>query len=163
MPRGLRHVALSISLSPIVRRPDAFAVTKIASLIFRPERRFLAVTSFQSLRLPSLSFGSSSLISLRRQSLSLSRPRLRPPGNIQSPSRFRLTSSTRPRFAATSFEDFAIPIKHHLSTHPMILTALCPSPQSGPNSCSSEWNKLCAGPYVLFCTFRAGTNPRTAA
>jgi hypothetical protein len=122
MPRGLRHVALSISfLSPIVRRPDAFAVTKIASFIFRPERRFLAVTSFQSLRLPSLSFGSSSLISLRRQSLSLSRARLRPPGNIQSPSRFRLTSSTRPRFAATSFEDFAIPIKHHLSTQPPIL------------------------------------------
>src|SRR6202158_2965833 len=127
MPRGLRQVALSISfLSPIVRRPDAFAVTKIASLIFRPERRFLAVTSFHSLRLPSLSFGSSSLISLRRQSLSLSRARLRPPGNIQSPSRFRLTSSTRPRFAATSFEDFAIPIKPHLSTHP---------PYSIPKSC----------------------------
>src|SRR5258705_13741329 len=67
MPRGLRQVALSISfLSPIVRRPDTFAVTKIASLIFRPERRFLALTSFQSLRRPSLSFGSSSLISLRR-------------------------------------------------------------------------------------------------
>src|SRR6266481_725985 len=118
MPRGLRQVALSISfLSPIVRRPDTFAVTKIASLIFRPERRFLALTSFQSLRRPSLSFGSSSLISLRRQSLSLSRSRLRPPGNIQAPSRFRLTSSTRPRFAATSFEDFAIPYKHHLSNH----------------------------------------------
>src|ERR1700681_1156176 len=116
MPRGLRHVALSISfLSPIVRRPDTVAVRKIASLIFRPERRFLAVTAFQSLRLPSLSFGSSSLISLRRQSLSLSRARLRPPANIQSPSRFRLTSSTRPRFAATSFEDFAIPYKHHLT------------------------------------------------
>src|ERR1700694_5430104 len=118
MPRGLRQVALSISfLSPIFRRPAAFAVTKIASLIIRPERRFLALTSFQSLRRPSLSFGSSSLISLRRQSLSLSRARLRPPGNIQSPSRFRLTSSTRPRFAATSFEDFAIPYKHHLSNH----------------------------------------------
>src|SRR6202795_2851736 len=34
MPRGLRQVALSISfLSPIFRRPAAFAVTKIASLI----------------------------------------------------------------------------------------------------------------------------------
>src|SRR6267378_7785662 len=119
MPRGLRQVALSISfLSPIVRRPDTFAVTKIASLIFLPERRFLALTSFQSLRRPSLSFGSSSLISQRRQSLSLSRARLRPPGrSIQSPSRFRLTRSTRPRFAATSFEDFAIPYKHHLSNH----------------------------------------------
>src|ERR1700694_1330165 len=116
MPRGLRQVALSIScLSPIVSGPDAFAVTKIASLILRPERRFLALTSFQSLRGPSLSFGSSSLISLRRQSLSLSRARLRPPGNIQSPSRFRLTRSTRPRFAATSLEDFAISHKHHLS------------------------------------------------
>src|SRR6201998_4973559 len=117
MPRDLHHVALSISfLSPIVRRPDAFNVTKIASLIFRPERRFLPLTSLQSLTRPSLSFGTSSLISLRRQSLSLSRARLRPPGNIQSPPRFRLTSSTRPRFAATSFEDFAIPMKHHLST-----------------------------------------------
>src|SRR6267378_47826 len=109
MPRGLRQVALSISfLSPIFRRPAAFAVTKIASLIIRPERRFLALTSFQSLRRPSLSFGSSSLISLRRQSLSLSRARLRPPGNIHSPSRFRLTRSTRLRFVATSFEDLAI-------------------------------------------------------
>src|ERR1700721_2572099 len=115
MPRGLHHVALSISfLSPIVRRPDAFTVTKIASLIFRPERRFLPLTSLQSLTRPSLSLGSSSLISLRRQSLSLSCARLRPPGNIQSPSRFRLTSSTRPRFAATSFEDFAILYKYHL-------------------------------------------------
>jgi len=109
MPRGLRQVALSIScLSPIVRRPDAFVVTKIASLIFRPDRRFLALTSFQSLRRPSLSFGSSSVISLRRQSLSLSRARLRPPGNIHSPSRFRLTRSTCLRFVATSFEDLAI-------------------------------------------------------
>jgi hypothetical protein len=118
MPRGLRQAALSISLlSPIVRRPDAFAVTKIASLIFRPERRFLALTSFQSLRRPSLSFGSSSLISLRRQSLWLSRARLRPPGNIHRPSRFRLTRSTRPRFAATSFEDFAIPTTSSLCAH----------------------------------------------
>jgi hypothetical protein len=118
MPCGLRQIALSIScLSPIVRRPDAVAVTKIASLILLPERRFLAVTSFQSRRRPSLSFGSSSLISLRRQSLSVSRARLRPPGNIQSPSRFRLTRSTRPRFTATSFEDFAIAYDHHLSNH----------------------------------------------
>src|ERR1700733_3607245 len=120
MPRGLHHVALSISfLSPIVRRPDAFNVTKIASLIFRPERRFLPLTSLQSLTRPSLSFGSSSLISLRRQSLSLSRARLRPPGNIQSPSRFRLTSSTRPRFAATSFEDFAILIRPSIDSKPL--------------------------------------------
>ena len=131
MPRGLRQVALSISfLSPIVRCPDDFVVTKIASLIFRPERRFLALTSFQSLRRPCFSFGSSSLISLRRQSSSLSRGRLRPPGNIQSPSRFRLTRSTRPRFAATSFDDFAISNETHLSgdfrcpcsSHPQIWT-----------------------------------------
>src|SRR5260370_21738205 len=119
MPRGLRGGALSISfLAPIVRRPDAFAVTKIASLILRPERRFLAVTSFQSLRLPSLSFGSSSLISLRRQSLALSRARLRPPVNIQSPSRFRLTTTTRPRFPAPTFDDHDLPITHHLPTQP---------------------------------------------
>src|SRR6202163_3878188 len=127
MPRGLRQIALSISfLSPIVRRPDAFAAMKIASLIIRPERRFLVLTSFQSLRRPSLSFGSSSLISLRRQSLSLSRARLRPPGNIQRPSRFRLTSSARPRFAATSFEDFAIPYQHHSNQLP---------PFSSPKPC----------------------------
>jgi len=107
MPRGFRQVALSISfLSPIVRRPDAFAVTKIASLILRPERRFLTLTSFQSLRRPSLSFGSSSLISLRRHSLSLSRTRLRPPGNIHRPSRFRLTRSTRPAFRSHQFRGF---------------------------------------------------------
>src|ERR1700682_4256597 len=149
MPRGLRHVALSISfLSPIVRRPDAFAVTKIASLIFRPERRFLAVTSFHSLRLPSLSFGSSSLISLRRQSLSLSRARLRPPGNIQSPSRFRLTSSTRPRFAATSFEDFAIPIKHHLSTQ---LPILFQNPIKNYNQGRLSWRPLSCQRYDGRC------------
>jgi hypothetical protein len=84
------------------------AATKIASFILRPERLFLDLTSFQSRRRPTLSFGSSSFISLRRESLSLSRARLRPPGNIHSPSRFLLTSSTRPRLAATSFEDFAI-------------------------------------------------------
>src|SRR6201989_833328 len=111
MPRGLRHAALSIScLSPIARRPDALLVTKIASLIFRPERRFLALTSFHSLTRPSLSFGISSLIYLRRHSFALSLPRLRPPGNIQSLSRFRLTRRTRSRFAATSFEDFAISV-----------------------------------------------------
>jgi hypothetical protein len=37
--------------------------TKIASLIFLPDRRFFAFTSFQSFTGPSLSFGSSSLIS----------------------------------------------------------------------------------------------------
>src|SRR5215467_13783378 len=61
MPKGLRQVALSISrLSPIVRWPDALLATKMASLIFLPERRFFAFTSFQSLSWPSLSFGSSS-------------------------------------------------------------------------------------------------------
>src|SRR6266404_8114762 len=119
MPRGLRHVALSIScLSPMARRPEALLAMNIASLIFRPDLGFLALTSFQSFNRPSLISGSSSRISLRRQSLSLSRARLRPPGNIQTPSRFRLTRSTRPRFAATSFEDFAIPYKYHLSNHP---------------------------------------------
>lgn len=75
MPRGSHQVALSISsVSPIAKLPAAFSAMKIASLIFLPESRFLAVTSFQSLSRPSLSFGSS-LISLRRQSLSLSRAR----------------------------------------------------------------------------------------
>jgi hypothetical protein len=109
MPKGLRQVALSISrLSPIARWPDALSARKMASLIFLPERRFFAFTSFQSLSRPSLSFGSSSLISRRRQSLALSRARFRPPGNIHKPSRVRLTRSTRPRFDATSFEDLAM-------------------------------------------------------
>jgi|SRR6185503_7443703 hypothetical protein len=113
MPRGLRHVALSISfLSPMARRPDAFFATNIASLIFRPDLRFLALTSFQSLNRPSLSSGSSSRISLRRQSFSVSRPRLRPPGNIHNRSRFLLTNRTRPRFTAMSFDDFAITVLH---------------------------------------------------
>jgi hypothetical protein len=113
MPRGLRHVALSISLlSPMARRPEALLAMNIASLIFRPDLGFLALTSFQSFKRPSLSFGSSSRISLRRQSFSVSRPRLRPPGNIHNRSRLLLTNKIRPRLAATSFDDFAIAIPH---------------------------------------------------
>jgi hypothetical protein len=116
MPRGLRHVALSISfLSPMVRRPDALFATNIASLIFLPDLRFLALTSFQSLNCPSFSSGSSSRISLLKQSLSVSRPRLRPPGNIHRWSRLLLTNNTRPRFVATSFDDFAITLSHCLN------------------------------------------------
>jgi hypothetical protein len=127
MPPGFRQIALSISfLSPIFSGPDALDEMKVASLIFRPERRFLVLTSFQSLRGPSFNFGSSSLISLRRQALSLSRARLRPPGNIQSPSRLRLTNNTRPRFAATSFEDFAIPANNYCQTIPNITPKTCP-------------------------------------
>src|SRR5580704_15732514 len=109
MPLGLRHVALSISfLSPMARRPDALFATNIASLIFLPDLRFLALTSFQSFNRPSLSFGSSSRISLLKQSFSVSRTRRRPPGNIHNRSRLLLTNKIRPRFAATSFDDFAI-------------------------------------------------------
>jgi hypothetical protein len=103
--RGLRHVALSISLlSPITRRPETLLAMNIASLIFRADRGFLALTSFQSFKRPSLSFGSSSRISLRRQPFSVSRPRLRPPGNIHNRSRLLLTNKTHPRFAAMSFD-----------------------------------------------------------
>src|ERR1700692_363379 len=109
MPRGLRHVALSISfLSPIARLPDALFAKNMASLIFRPDLRFLALTSFQSLSRPILSLGSSSRISLRKQSFSVSLARRRPPGNIHSRSRLLLTNKTRPRFAATSLDDFTI-------------------------------------------------------
>jgi hypothetical protein len=60
MPRGLYHVVLSISfLSPIASGPVAFSATNIASLILRPDLRFLARTSFQSLNRPNLSLGSS--------------------------------------------------------------------------------------------------------
>ena len=117
MPRGLRHVALSISFSsPMARRPDALFATNIASLIFLPDLRFLVLTSFQSVNRPSLSSGSSSRISLLRQSFSVSRPRLRPPGNIHRWSRRLLTNNTRPRFVATSFDDFAITLLHCLNT-----------------------------------------------
>ncbi len=116
MPRGLRHVALSISfISPMTRRPDTLYATNIASLIFLPDLRFLALTSFQSLNRPSLSSGSSSRISLLKQSFSVSLPRLRPPGNIHRWSRLLLTNNTRPRFVATSFDDFAIRLPHCLN------------------------------------------------
>ena len=118
MPRGLRHMALSISfLSPMARRPDAFFATNMASLMFRPDLRFLALTSFQSLNRLSLSLGSSSRISLRKQSFSVSRPRLRPPGNIQSRSRLLLTNKTRPRLVATSLDDFAIAVRQYFATN----------------------------------------------
>ncbi len=118
MPRGFRHIALSISfLSPMVRRPEAFFATNMASLILRPDLRFLALTSFQSFNRPSLSLGSSSRISRRRQSFSVSRPRRRPPGNIHSRSRLLLTSKTRPRLAATSLDDFAIIKRCRLTTN----------------------------------------------
>lgn len=89
----------------------------IASFIFRPDLGFLDLTSFQSFNRPSLSFGSSSRISLRRQSFSVSRPRLRPPGNIHNRSRLLLTNKTRPRFAATNFDDFTIAITLPTSGH----------------------------------------------
>jgi hypothetical protein len=87
---------------------------KNASLIFLPEKRFSALTSFQSVSFPSLSLGSSSQISLRRQSFSLSRARFRPPGNIHNRSRLRRTKSTFPRLIANSLADFAMSIGHHL-------------------------------------------------
>jgi hypothetical protein len=109
MPRGLRHVALSISfLSPIARLPDAFFTKNIAALIFRPDARFFALTSFQSVNRPSFSLGSSSRISRSKQSFSVSLARRRPPGNIHSRSRLLLTNKTRPRLAAISLDDFAI-------------------------------------------------------
>jgi len=93
---------------------DLFLVSdgETARRIFRDENgvahlaadlRFLALTSFQSFSRPSFSSGSSSRISLRRQSFSVSRARLRPPGNIHSRSRLLLTNRTRPRFAANKF------------------------------------------------------------
>jgi hypothetical protein len=69
-----------------------------------------------------LSFGSSSRISLRRQSFSVSRPRLRPPGNIHNRSRLLLTNKIRPRFAATSFDDFAIAVTHRPNIESFVLS-----------------------------------------
>jgi hypothetical protein len=108
-PCGLRQAARSSSRSsPILSRPVALSAIKIASLILRPDRRLVDVTSFQSVRRPSFSFGSSSFISRRRHCFSVSLLRLRPPGNIQSLSLRRLTRRTRPRFEATNFDDLAI-------------------------------------------------------
>ena len=121
MPRGLLQVALSISLlSPMARRPEALLAMNIASLIFRPDLGFLALTSFQSVKRPNLSLGSSSRISLRRQPFSVSRPRLRPPGNIHNRSRLLLTNKIRPRFATTSFDDFAITVPHRQTTNSFV-------------------------------------------
>src|ERR1700687_6133122 len=94
----------------------------MASLIFRRDLGFLDLTSFQSFNRPSLSFGSSSRISLRRQSFSVSRPRLRPPGNIHKRSRLLLTNKIRPRLAATSFDDFAIAVTHHPNIGSFVLS-----------------------------------------
>jgi hypothetical protein len=89
----------------------------IASLILRPDLGFFALRAFQSFKRPVLSFGSSSRISLRRQSFSVSRPRLRPPGNIHNRSRLLLTNKIRPCFVAMSFDDFAITVPHRLTTN----------------------------------------------
>jgi hypothetical protein len=67
-----------------------------------------------------LSFGSSSRISLRRHPFSVSRPRLRPPGNIHHRSRLLLTNKIRPCFAAMSFDDFAITVPHRLTTNSFV-------------------------------------------
>jgi hypothetical protein len=110
MPRGFCQTARLISLlSPIASLPFALLAAKIASLILRPDRLFLAVTSFQSRNRPSFSFGSSSLISRLRQARSVSHGRLRPPGNIHRPSDRRRTKRTLPRLTATSLADFAMP------------------------------------------------------
>jgi len=104
----------------MARRPEALLAMNIASLIFRPDLGFLALTSFQSFKRPSLSFGSSSRISLRRQPFSVSQPRLRPPGNIHNRSRLLLTNKIRPRFATTSFDDFAITVPHRVTTNSFV-------------------------------------------
>jgi hypothetical protein len=83
----------------------------ITSLIFLPDRRLLASTSFQSLNRLSLSSGKSSRISLLRQSFSVSRPRLRPPGNIHSRPHLLLTNKRRPRFVATKLVSMTLPLR----------------------------------------------------
>src|SRR5258708_26163191 len=105
----------------------------IASLIFRRDLGFLDLTSFQNFNRPSLSFGSSSRISLRRQSFSVSRSRLRPPGNIHNRSRLLLTSKTRPRFASPSFDDFAITGQQrpNIESFPQFYMDRSPTPPDG--------------------------------
>jgi len=98
MPRGLRQVALSIFIFVADVRPTSRFSRDEGSRHFslRPERRFW-LNLPPKLRRPSLRFGSSSLISLRSNLLSLSGSRLRPGKNIQAPSRFRLRKTRRVR------------------------------------------------------------------
>ena len=82
----------------------------LASLIFRPDLGFLALTSFQSFSRPSLSFGKL-LADFPAQAIFFRFPPTpAPPGNIHNRSRLLLTNKIRPRFAAMSFDAFAIPI-----------------------------------------------------
>ena len=105
--------AMSPCLFPSYRQSRGYR-THFSRRIWRrsssgPIYDFSPLTSFQSVNRPSLSLGSSSRSSLLKQSFSVSFARRRPPGNIHSRSRLLLTNKTRPRFAATSLDDFAIP------------------------------------------------------
>ena len=103
--QGRRHSALSISRrSPMVKLPRAPRVKYMASLIRRPLMPFIPPTFFHKWHLRSRSRGNSSRTSRLRHSFKLSDPPfLLPPGNVQRPSRRRLTSKTRrPSFAATT-------------------------------------------------------------
>jgi hypothetical protein len=85
-------------------QPDAFSAMKIASFIFRPD----CVSGFYPLPFQ-FEFGKLPLdLAPKVRSLSSSRARFRPPGNIHGPPRHLRTSSTRPRFTAMSFDDLAI-------------------------------------------------------
>jgi hypothetical protein len=116
---------------------DAFAATKIASLIFRPERLLMILTFLPKPKASKFEFRKL-FFDLPTQAILIAFSRtLAPSGNIQSPSRFRLTSSTRPRFAATSFEDFAISYKHHLSTQPDDFSVLILNPVQNTTKAAS--------------------------
>jgi hypothetical protein len=129
------------SLSPMARRPDALFAMNIASLIFLPDLRFLALTSFQSLNRASLSSGSSSPISLLKQSFSVSRPRLRPPGNIHRSSRRRHSNNTHPRFVATSFDDLAVTLPHCLNAESSAQILFPFRAQRKATSCPADLSK----------------------
>ena len=85
----------------------------MASLIFRPDLGFLTLTSFQSLNRPSLSFGSSSRISLRRQSFWVSPAHAcaLPGTSITGRAFFSPTTPAR-ALRAMSLDAFAIAILH---------------------------------------------------
>src|SRR5262249_44986741 len=140
-PRGLRQLARSISrLSPILSTPPALLVMKIASLILRPDLWLVPLISLHSFNRPSVSLGSSSLISRRRHCLALSFARLRPPGNIHSPSPRRRTRRTRPFFDATSFEDRAIAAAGCPSFSNNEPQSITRSSKKGPNGGLVRWD-----------------------
>jgi hypothetical protein len=95
-------------------RSEALSAINIASLIFRPDLGVLGLDLLPELQASQLELWK--LLPDFPAQASFPRFPAMPaaPGNIHNRSRLLLTNKTRPRFAATSFDDFAIPILRRL-------------------------------------------------